>query len=63
MPRVSVIIPVYNLATYLPEAIESALGQTLPPDDVEVVIVDDGSTDGSGEVARRYAPRVRVVHQ
>jgi glycosyltransferase involved in cell wall biosynthesis len=63
VPRVSVIIPVYNLAAYLPEAIESALGQTLPPNDVEVVVVDDGSTDGSGEIARRYAPRVRVVRQ
>ncbi|HLK12036.1 MAG TPA: glycosyltransferase [Candidatus Binatia bacterium] len=59
----SVIIPVYNLARYLPEAIESALAQTLPAGDVEVVVVDDGSTDGSGEVARRYGGRVRVCRQ
>jgi glycosyltransferase involved in cell wall biosynthesis len=63
VPRVSVIIPVYNLAPYLPEAIESALAQTLPPDDVEILVVDDGSTDGSGEIGRRYAPRVRVLRQ
>jgi len=61
--RVSVVIPVYNMRSYLPEAIESALAQTLPPDAVEIVVVDDGSTDGSGDVAARYAPRVRIVRQ
>src|SRR2546423_1388004 len=54
-PRASVIIPSYNHAQYLPTAIESVLGQTYR--DFEVVIVDDGSTDGSLEVARSYAER------
>lgn len=51
-PLVSAIIPVYNGERYLAEAIESAIGQTYRP--VEVIVVDDGSTDGSAEVARRF---------
>jgi glycosyltransferase involved in cell wall biosynthesis len=51
-PLVSVVITVYNGAAYLTEAIESALGQTHR--NVEVVVVDDGSDDGSDEVAQRY---------
>ncbi|MFL5781831.1 MAG: glycosyltransferase [Thermoleophilaceae bacterium] len=52
-PLASVGIPSFNHARWLPAAIESVLGQTLP--DVELVIADDGSTDGSLEIARRYA--------
>jgi glycosyltransferase involved in cell wall biosynthesis len=48
---VSVVIPCHDHAKYLPEAIESALKQTV---DCEVVVVDDGSSDGSAEVASRY---------
>lgn len=58
---ISVIIPVYNCADFLPEAIESVLAQTCPP--AEIIVVDDGSMDGSAEVAARYAPRVRVLAQ
>jgi glycosyltransferase involved in cell wall biosynthesis len=58
---VSVIIPVYNCETYLAEAIDSVLAQTYAP--VEIIVVDDGSTDGSAQVAARYAPRVRCLHQ
>src|SRR5206468_1114976 len=47
LPRVTVVIPVYNLRAFVAEAIETALGQTLPREAVEVVVVDDGSTDGS----------------
>ena len=57
---VSVVIPAYNHARYLPAAIESALAQTLPP--AEITVVDDGSTDGTAR-ARSPAGRVRVVHQ
>ena len=61
-PLVSVIIPVYNYDRYLAEAIESALGQTYQH--LEVIVVDDGSTDRSGEVARSFAGRgVRYCHQ
>lgn len=51
--RVSVIIPVYNGESYLAEAIESALTQTHPAH--EIIVLDDGSTDGSASVARGYA--------
>ncbi|MFL5578504.1 MAG: glycosyltransferase family 2 protein [Gemmatimonadaceae bacterium] len=50
--RVSVVIPSYNVASYLPQALESVHAQTRPVD--EVIVVDDGSTDGSTEVARRH---------
>jgi glycosyltransferase involved in cell wall biosynthesis len=46
--RISVIIPVYNAQCFLAEALRSVLDQTLPPD--EVIVVDDGSTDGSAEI-------------
>jgi len=58
--NVSVIVPVYNGATYLAEAIESVLAQTMRP--LEIVVVDDGSTDESGEIAQRFE-LVRYVRQ
>jgi glycosyltransferase involved in cell wall biosynthesis len=60
-PLISVCMPVYNAAAYLAEAVESILGQTLA--DFEFLILDDGSTDGSLRVLRRYArhdPRIRL---
>ena len=61
-PLVSVIIPVYNYDRFLAEAIESALDQTYQH--LEVIVVDDGSTDRSGEVAQSFAGRgVRYCHQ
>lgn len=62
MPLIAVIIPVYNTAGYLPACLEAVLGQTLA--DIEVICVDDGSTDASLEVLRRYAAmdsRIRVI--
>jgi glycosyltransferase involved in cell wall biosynthesis len=54
-PVVSVIIPCYNGEAYLQEAIESALEQSYP--DVEVIVVDDGSTDNSAQIAQRFPVR------
>ncbi len=52
-PAISVIMPVYNTAGYLMEAVESVLNQTMP--DFEFIIVNDGSTDGGGAILERYA--------
>jgi glycosyltransferase involved in cell wall biosynthesis len=61
MPTVSVVIPAYNAEAYLREALDSVFAQTRPPD--EVVVVDDGSTDRTSEVAASYGDRVRLLRQ
>ena len=58
---VSVVIPAYNCARYLPETIESALSQTLSP--LEVIVIDDGSTDDTSAVLTRYERRIQYVRQ
>lgn len=58
---VSVIIPVYNGEKYLAEAIESVLAQVYRP--VEIIVVDDGSSDRTGDVARSYSETVRYYYQ
>ena len=61
-PRASLILPTFNHLSYLPLAVETALKQTL--DDFELVIVNDGSTDGTREwLDALRDPRVRVIHQ
>ena len=63
-PRVSVILPVYNVEGYLGECLDSILAQTLKA--IEVICVDDGSTDGSPRILEDYAARdarVRVIRQ
>ncbi|GLZ09064.1 hypothetical protein Acsp03_65300 [Actinomadura sp. NBRC 104412] len=65
-PLVSVIVPVHNCRHTVEAALESALTQTLPPGQVEVIAVDDGSTDGSAELLDELArihDRLTVVHQ
>ena len=59
LPGVSIVIPNYNYAHFVGEAIESALAQDHPAR--EVIVVDDCSTDASRSVIERYADRVRTV--
>lgn len=61
-PLISIIIPTYNCRQWIAEAIDSALAQTYP--DCEIVVVDDGSTDGTGDFLReRYGDRIRYLYQ
>ncbi|MET8946107.1 glycosyltransferase [Streptomyces sp. NPDC004542] len=64
--KVSVVVPVYNPGPYIEDCIASLLRQSLPPDEFEVVFVDDGSTDGTPARLDALAtdhPHVRVIHQ
>lgn len=64
VPKVSVIIPVYNTEKYLARCLDSVIGQT--ERDLEIICVNDGSTDGSAAILARYAatdPRIRVITQ
>ena len=56
MPKVSIVVPAYNHARYLPEAIDSILGQTYPS--VELIVLDDGSTDDTINVLNKYGDQI-----
>jgi glycosyltransferase involved in cell wall biosynthesis len=60
-PMVSVIIPTFNRENYVTKAIDSVLAQTYP--DYEIVVVDDGSTDNTKEVIRKYKDKIRYLYQ
>jgi glycosyltransferase involved in cell wall biosynthesis len=60
-PLVSIVIPCYNSERYIGEAIESALGQTYP--NIEVIVIDDGSTDDSASIIQRFLPRIKFDRQ
>jgi glycosyltransferase involved in cell wall biosynthesis len=62
-PRVSAIIVTYQFADYLAESIESVLAQDYPQELLEVIVIDDGSTDATQDVVAPYLDRVRYVHK
>lgn len=62
--KVSVVIPVYNVREYLNECVDSVINQTYS--DLEIILVDDGSTDGSGDICNKYSEkdeRILVIHK
>ena len=62
VPAISVVIPLYNKVKYIRRALDSVLNQTSA--DLEVIVVDDGSTDGGGHVVlRQHDGRVRLIRQ
>ncbi|MEG0227352.1 MAG: glycosyltransferase family 2 protein, partial [Lachnospiraceae bacterium] len=64
MAIVSVIIPIYNIESYLDKCIQSVLKQTYK--DIEVILVDDGSPDACGAICEQYAQkdhRIKVIHK
>ncbi len=63
-PKISVVVPVYNVESYLRRCVDSILNQAF--DDFEILLVDDGSLDGSGRICDEYSavnPKVRTLHQ
>lgn len=63
-PKISIIIPIYNTAKYLPRCLDSVIAQT--HQNLEIILVDDGSTDDSGQIADQYAkkhPSIQVIRQ
>lgn len=64
MAKVSIVVPVYNVQKYLRQGLDSIVNQTLQ--DIEIICVDDGSTDESGKILDEYAAkdgRVKVIHK
>ena len=64
--KLSIIVPVYNVETFLNKCVNSLLNQDLPKEDYEIILVDDGSTDGSGNLCDSLAEEhgnIRVIHQ
>ena len=64
MPKVSIIVPIYNVERYLDRCMDSLLHQTL--EDIELILVDDGSPDQCPQMCEKYAEldsRVKVVHK
>lgn len=55
-PWISIIIPVYNAGQYFEECLQTVCGNTQL--DIEIILIDDGSTDGSGNTARKWRPKM-----
>ena len=64
MPAISVIVPIFNVENYVRKCVDSILNQTFS--DIEIILVDDGSTDASGRICDEYLSkddRIRVIHK
>ena len=66
MKKLSVIVPVYKVEQYLHKCVDSLVGQDLLPEEIEIILVDDGSPDRCGEICDEYAshyPHIKVIHR
>ncbi len=63
IPRVTVLIDTYNHEHFIERAISSVLEQDMPMDNVEILVVDDGSTDRTPEIVHQFEPRVRLIRK
>ena len=64
--KLSIIVPVYNVVDYLERCLGSLLAQDLPQNEYEIIVVNDGSTDNSGDIAQQYAdkyPNITLINQ
>lgn len=64
MPKISIVVPIYNVEKYLQECLDSIVNQTMQ--DIEIILVDDGSTDNSPSICDKYATldnRIKVIHK
>src|ERR1700726_5064835 len=62
-PKVTVLIDTYNHERFLERAITSVMEQDFPAAEVEILVVDDGSTDSTAAIAQRFAPRVQYIRK
>src|SRR5882757_4359162 len=62
-PLVTALIDTYNYGRFVEEAIDSVLAQDYPNDRLEILVVDDGSTDDTAERVRKYGSRIRYIHK
>jgi len=62
-PAVTVLVDTYNQERFIEEALASVIGQDFPSDEMEILVVDDGSTDGTPDIVRKFEPRVRLIRK
>src|SRR5271155_2164600 len=62
-PTVTVLVDTYNHERFIEQAIASVLGQDFPSEEMEILVVDDGSTDRTPEIVRRFEPQVRLIRK